>query len=318
MSIRPAGEYLTDFFDRGDIRDMAGFVRQIPRDMGEFDVREQRTRCGMGFFSWHMEFHKDVQVEKQARFARDEVQFLFFPEQGMEGGLKDGKEAVAVEPGEMCMYLDSGRTTVGTYEKDKSIDCQSLQIPAARFRELVSAYFDAREEEKILRLCRKITKTGISPRTAGLIRELQKLSGHEGGTAGILLEGKFLELISFCLEEFTDIRKPEPDIARTDREAILEVRRRIDRNCVDHCSLEELAHEAGLSVSSLSRGFARETGISLHAYVIRQRLSRAAVLLETGEVSVSQAAVASGYTNMSHFSASFKKQYGVLPRDYGK
>ena len=50
-------------------------------------------------------------------------------------------------------------------------------------------------------------------------------------------------------------------------------------------------------------------------YLIERRLEHAALLL-TEQKNVSQAAALSGYSNMSHFSASFKKKYGVLPKEY--
>ena len=42
-------------------------------------------------------------------------------------------------------------------------------------------------------------------------------------------------------------------------------------------------------------------GIPLHRYVQVQRLERAAALITEGEVNIFEAAIISGYTNMSHF-----------------
>jgi AraC-like DNA-binding protein len=46
------------------------------------------------------------------------------------------------------------------------------------------------------------------------------------------------------------------------------------------------------------------------------RLRRAAALLETGEFTVSEVAYQVGFLDMSHFSASFKKQYQLTPSQY--
>lgn len=45
-------------------------------------------------------------------------------------------------------------------------------------------------------------------------------------------------------------------------------------------------------------------------------LEYAARLLEENDISISEAAIKSDYTNMSHFSKSFFKKYGVLPKGY--
>lgn len=47
-----------------------------------------------------------------------------------------------------------------------------------------------------------------------------------------------------------------------------------------------------------------------------ERLEYAARLLQENDLPISQAAQLSGYTNMSHFSKSFIRKFGVLPKDY--
>lgn len=56
--------------------------------------------------------------------------------------------------------------------------------------------------------------------------------------------------------------------------------------------------------------------IPVHKYIINKRLENAAVLLSQKHINISEAASLSGYSNMSHFSASFRKKYGVLPKDF--
>ena len=81
-------------------------------------------------------------------------------------------------------------------------------------------------------------------------------------------------------------------------------------------SCEGLARQVQISVSKLSMGFSMIYGISVHAYVIEQRLERAAGLLLESNMNIGQIAVLVGYTKPSNFSAAFKKKYGVMPKDY--
>ncbi|WP_204307368.1 AraC family transcriptional regulator, partial [Enterobacter hormaechei] len=53
----------------------------------------------------------------------------------------------------------------------------------------------------------------------------------------------------------------------------------IEENLDRNFKLEEMAGEAGVSVSGLIRKFRAEFGCSPHAYVLRQRLERARQLL---------------------------------------
>lgn len=57
-------------------------------------------------------------------------------------------------------------------------------------------------------------------------------------------------------------------------------------------------------------------GMSVHAYVIDQRLEKAAGLLLESNLNVSQVAALVGYSKPSNFAAAFKKKYGVIPKNY--
>lgn len=73
-----------------------------------------------------------------------------------------------------------------------------------------------------------------------------------------------------------------------------------------------------MSESKLTRLFRALYGTSLHHYVQEKRLEKAASLLSTGSVNVSEAALKSGYTNMSHFSKEFQKKFGLPPKQFGR
>ncbi|WZB68552.1 helix-turn-helix transcriptional regulator [Achromobacter xylosoxidans] len=76
--------------------------------------------------------------------------------------------------------------------------------------------------------------------------------------------------------------------------------------------MPELARRAGVNVNKLTTGFRRVFGCSVYAFVREQRMAQAHALLAAGEMSVSQAAYACGYTD-SHFTKAFQRRYGVLP-----
>ena len=186
----------------------------------------------------------------------------------------------------------------------------------------MNSYFTDREQRLLGHLLAGITTTPITPRMKLILTELNTLSAgrdHAFGSAeGLCLEGRLLELLSECLNQMLLGGRSalRPDISRTDREILLDIRRRIDSGFSDCLSLEQLAKEAGMSVSRLTRGFRKLSGMSVHSYIIDKRLEHAALLLAEGRLNVSQTALACGYSNMSHFSSAFKKKYGVLPKEY--
>ena len=59
-------------------------------------------------------------------------------------------------------------------------------------------------------------------------------------------------------------------------------------------------------------------GDSPLSYINRKRLANAKNLLDSGMYTITDAAEASGYTDMSHFSRAFKSAFTLCPRDYVK
>jgi two-component system response regulator YesN len=64
--------------------------------------------------------------------------------------------------------------------------------------------------------------------------------------------------------------------------------------------------------------FKKETGMSISDYLQQTRIEYAKELLLNTDQSVSEIANASGYSNLSYFSAIFKKITGTSPGEYRK
>jgi AraC-like DNA-binding protein len=80
-------------------------------------------------------------------------------------------------------------------------------------------------------------------------------------------------------------------------------------------SLDELARAAGTGKFTLLRAFARELGITPHAYQVQLRMARACRLLARG-VSPAEAALAVGYSEQSALQRPFTRLVGVTPGEY--
>jgi AraC-like DNA-binding protein len=80
-------------------------------------------------------------------------------------------------------------------------------------------------------------------------------------------------------------------------------------------SLSELATISGVSRFQLLRGFFREIGTTPHAYLVQLRVRLARRYLAGGK-SLAEAALSAGFSDQSHMTRAFVRQFGVTPGRY--
>lgn len=81
-------------------------------------------------------------------------------------------------------------------------------------------------------------------------------------------------------------------------------------------SIERLARDAGMAVSTLRRRFRQATGSALHAHALACRLGRARALLGEGDLAIKDIADQLGYADVSFFTKQFTAHAGVSPATY--
>lgn len=129
----------------------------------------------------------------------------------------------------------------------------------------------------------------------------------------LLLESCLLELLSINLERLLCPGCGAQPLTRTDRARFDEAREILLRRLDDPPSLLELSRLLHMNDCKLKRGFKTCYGKTVYEFVREQRLETAYSLLERRGCNVSEAAFSVGYTNVSHFSEAFQKQFGILP-----
>jgi AraC family transcriptional regulator len=86
----------------------------------------------------------------------------------------------------------------------------------------------------------------------------------------------------------------------------------LDRNI----SLKELSGLVHQSAGHFSQAFSLSMGMPPHQYQLRQRIERAKLLLADTERSITEVALAIGYSEASNFATAFRRVEGLTPREF--
>jgi len=107
-----------------------------------------------------------------------------------------------------------------------------------------------------------------------------------------------------------------PPLTRAQADRIHAAAAHLRRDLEHPPPLADLARSAGLSETSLKRGFRQVYGATVFGYLRSLRMERARTLLASGEATVLEAAALVGYSNPSNFTAAFRQEFGINPKEF--
>ena len=140
-----------------------------------------------------------------------------------------------------------------------------------------------------------------------------------GVTRRFFLQAKVFELFALQLHSIMADQNSSPfsgTLKPKTIEKIYEARARLVAQLESPPSVLELAQQVGLCDRTLRRGFRELFGTSVIGYLTQQRLHQAKDLLSHGNYTVAEVANNVGYSHLGHFSAAFRKQFGVSPKQW--
>lgn len=129
----------------------------------------------------------------------------------------------------------------------------------------------------------------------------------------VFLTSKTYELIALGLERLC-MAHCDCVLSPGDIERLKRARDILSENLSDPPSLLALAHEVGINDFKLKKGFKVLFDTTPFGYLKERRMTAARNALLAGEQSVTTVANQVGYTNLGHFAAAFRKQFGTTPK----
>ncbi|MDZ7692773.1 MAG: AraC family transcriptional regulator [Balneolaceae bacterium] len=130
-----------------------------------------------------------------------------------------------------------------------------------------------------------------------------------------VLENKFKELLFniFSHPENKHILSYILKIVDRHQTPVWEV---MEENYTYDLKIEDFANLSNRSLSTFKRDFKKHYKCSPGKWLTKRRLKRAKSMLQTGDKTISQVAFDCGFNNLSHFSRTYKAEYGMSPSAY--
>ena len=106
-------------------------------------------------------------------------------------------------------------------------------------------------------------------------------------------------------------RRRDPSRAR--RDYVEDAKALLQRRFRERLRLDDIARALYVSTCHLCRLFKEETGVPIHRYLNQLRLQQALEDLAGGEADLTDLALGLGFSSHSHFTAVFRREFGVPP-----
>lgn len=132
----------------------------------------------------------------------------------------------------------------------------------------------------------------------------------ESSPKRLLLHAAVLDYLHWHLSAFRPDDDPKPLSSRVCRQ-LNDARTLLLQDLSAPPTIAELARTVGMNQCKLKSGFKQLFSTSIYACFQQQRMNRARELLRVHNVT--ETAVILGYTNLSHFSAAYCRQFGCPP-----
>lgn len=111
------------------------------------------------------------------------------------------------------------------------------------------------------------------------------------------------------------VTRQSTDIYANNDQHIAEVLKYIHENISQKITVDELVELVPLSRRLLETRFKRSMGTSIYDYILQTRIEKVAQLLCEG-MSVSEAAIELGFSDIKNLSRMFRQQRGMTPSEY--
>ena len=163
----------------------------------------------------------------------------------------------------------------------------------------------------------RIASFPIDYRVAALVGDTLDSRLH-GELRTVQLAGRLAELVAYALEAMLHQHEARTAVLprRRDLDLARAAQARLDRDYRRPPNFADLAREIGTSQNKLKSVFKQAFGLTMADYCLERRVREAQQLLMEATLTIAQVAERVGYEHQSSFTAAFRSQVGMSPREY--
>ncbi len=294
----------TIFFEKGEVvldhKQYAGYHEEIDHTPADFPYNVYLCTIPLDFPSVKTHWHEEIEIIV----------------------IKKGEGIVSVDLTDykVCagdaVFVFSGQLHSVSQKADCTMEYENILFKPALLR---SAGQDPCSDRFLQPLCSgslRAVPVLHDARLTELIAQADQLCdarprGYQLAVKGLLFQMMY-QFLSSC-GQF-----PEERSDRRPLEKIKTVLSYVEQHYQEPITIEEIAGQCFYSKSYFMKFFKEMMGMGFIAYLNEYRLEAASRILLTSQGTILDAAMQSGFENLSYFTRSFKKKYGMTPGQYRK
>ncbi|PSR56491.1 AraC family transcriptional regulator [Adhaeribacter arboris] len=291
---------------------------QIPDFLGAGFIKKARLTEYLSLIQHRYKLKEDLIVKRiSPAQPTDSVNILFNINQEADSPLTGIKEAAATKPNEFAIRITSPNLdSEMLLPRNKEIYFTVISISRLPLQQMLRIQNPNSVVKTILEKASAfLFYESITPEVEKTLKHLTD-DQEQNELSFFYQKIKVEELIYFVFRRLLQrdtVR--HSSIHKADVEKIFTVKKQVLLNLSQTPRLAELAEQAGLSQSKMTDLFKQVFGDSIYNYYQKARMEEASNRLKQGNA-VSEVGYQLGFSNLSHFSRVFARQYGVNPKKY--
>lgn len=157
-----------------------------------------------------------------------------------------------------------------------------------------------------------------SEKAFAMLQYINEINTHKNGCYMLYTKAVLLQFFALLIEENQMVLTWDPSSNDENKQLLKNIIAYINENFREKIPLTEIAKHFHMSHKYFCRFFKNSFNKTFVEYLNDVRIENSVSLLNEKNISITEAAISCGFSNMSYFTHTFKKKMGCTPSQYKK